>query len=198
MSLKEGFLPPTIHLPAGLSKPLSMQVSNGLYAWASMTHGDSFARQFGEGDWFLLTVTGHDANGKTLGSVDFNLADMRGEDAYILDEWTTLDLSPLGAGVRSLTFSMNSSDVGDWGMNTPAYFAIDDLETVEPAPGETWAGFPIANGAWVDTGATGWFGIAADDPNWVWFENLGLWAYVPDDSQAAIEAGEGFWTYASR
>jgi hypothetical protein len=36
--------------------------------------------------------------------------------------------------VKSLEFSLNSSDAGVFGMNTPAYFALDDLNCVpEPA-----------------------------------------------------------------
>ena len=67
------------------------------------------------------------------GEVEFYLADYRfadnGED-YIVDTWEYIDLSSLGA-VKSLEFGLSSSDVGDFGMNTPAYFALD---TVVPEP----------------------------------------------------------------
>ena len=64
------------------------------------------------------------------------LADFRFSDDgldSILEEWVFLDLSGLGA-VRELHFGFESSDVGVFGINTPTYFAIDDLVTV-PEPG---------------------------------------------------------------
>jgi hypothetical protein len=43
-----------------------------------------------------------------------------------------VDLTLLGAATR-LTFGLSSSDNGPFGMNTPAYFALDSL-TVTPVP----------------------------------------------------------------
>ena len=48
------------------------------------------------------------------------------EEDYILDAWTWVDLSSLGE-VSGLQFTLSSSDNGEYGMNTPAYFAIDDI-----------------------------------------------------------------------
>ena len=71
-----------------------------------------------------------------IGTVDFYLADYRFADNskdYIVENWEYVDLSSLGV-VKSLEFSLNSSDAGVFGMNTPAYFAMDDLNCVpEPA-----------------------------------------------------------------
>ena len=38
-------------------------------------------------------------------------------------------MQPLGA-VDSLTFELHSSDVGTYGMNTPAYFCLDNLNDI--------------------------------------------------------------------
>jgi hypothetical protein len=65
--------------------------------------------------------------------VDFYLADYRSDEDYIINAWTWVDLTGLGA-VYGLEFSLSSSDNSDYGMNTPAYFAMDNLETV-PVPG---------------------------------------------------------------
>lgn len=105
-------------------------VNNATYAALSMLHGDMFAKKFVAGDWFKLEVTGHDADGTATGTVGFYLADYRASDPtnhYIVSEWTWLDLRPLGAGVTTLHFALSSSDVGDFGMNTPSYFAMDGL-----------------------------------------------------------------------
>lgn len=112
--------------------------TNTTYAALSMLNGDDFAKKFGgdsgnDPDWFLLTITGYDADSVATGQVPFYLADYRFSDNsedYIIDEWAWVDLSSLGSIVR-LEFGLNSSDVGDWGMNTPAYFAMD---TVIPEP----------------------------------------------------------------
>ncbi len=116
--------------------------TNNAYAYHSMTDGDGFAKPFGgaagtDEDWFLLSIYGLDENYTRTGDVvEFYLADYRFADAaddYIVSDWTWVDLSSLGS-VSGLEYALSSSDVGDWGMNTPAYFAMDNLSVVpEPA-----------------------------------------------------------------
>lgn len=119
-------------------------VTNTTYAYFSMLEGDSFAKKFGEDtsasgvidgtngeDWFLLTVYGLGLDSLPTGdSVNFYLADYRfpdDADDYIIDEWTWVELFSLGS-VHGLDFVLSSSDTsGGVGMNTPAYFAMDDL-----------------------------------------------------------------------
>lgn len=108
--------------------------TNSTYAALSMLNGDGFAKQFGgasgsDADWFMLTITGLDSFGQSTGSVDFMLADYRFADSaddYIVTDWRWVDLSALGT-VSSLQFALASSDNGAFGMNTPAYFAMDNL-----------------------------------------------------------------------
>ena len=117
----------------------SLEVTNTTYAALSMLLGDSFAKKFGgdsgnDPDYFTLTIEGLDASGQPVGTVDVFLADYRFSDNaldYILDEWVTVDLGPV-ANARSLSFSVNSSDVGVFGMNTPSYFAVDDIVMLTP------------------------------------------------------------------
>ena len=40
-----------------------------------------------------------------------------------------MDLGSLGR-VDSLMFALESTDVGEWGMNTPAFFCIDNLYVI--------------------------------------------------------------------
>jgi len=115
-------------------------VTNTTYAYWSINDGDAFSKKFGgedgnDPDWFKLTITGKDAGDKATGTVAFYLADYRFEDTsrdYIVDQWTWVDLSPLGE-IAGLEFVLSSSDEGDWGMNTPAYFALDHLNTCSGA-----------------------------------------------------------------
>ncbi len=125
--------PPRIDVPAGVSL-VSAAVTNTTYAYLSMRDGDSFAKKFGgssgdDPDWFKLTIVGKDLAENLIASVEFYLADFRFSDNaldYILNTWAAVDLSPI-ASARILEFALDSSDVGAWGMNTPAYFALDNI-----------------------------------------------------------------------
>lgn len=121
---------------------LGASFTNTTYAAMSMLEGDFVAKRFGgddgtEADFFRLSIHGY-AGGQSTGTVEFYLADFRFEnsaDDYIISNWTFVDLSGLGS-VDELRFSFASSDVGDWGINTPAYFAMDDFLAVpEPSLG---------------------------------------------------------------
>ena len=115
-------------------KDLSFKVANSTYTALSMKDGDQFAKKFGgetgnDPDWFKLTVTLSDSSDNTLGIADLLLADYTSDDNskdYISNTWTKVDLSAF-KGIKKLTFSLSSSDTGDWGMNTPAYFCLDDI-----------------------------------------------------------------------
>jgi len=111
-------------------------VTNSNFAYYSMLNGDMFAKKFGgetgdDPDWFLLTITGKDGNGVQTGTVEFYLADYRfGDNSrdYIVNTWEYVNLTSFGA-VKSLEFSLSSSDIGPWGINTPLYFVMDTVIT---------------------------------------------------------------------
>jgi hypothetical protein len=115
---------PTISIPDG------MQVQSALFtnttnAALSMLNGDQFAKKFGPSDWFDLTITGKDAGNHALGTVEFYLA----QNGSLVSTWQSVNLSSLSAA-KTLVFSLTSSDTGAFGMNTPAYFAMDDITLV--------------------------------------------------------------------
>jgi uncharacterized protein (TIGR03382 family) len=128
-----GSLQPTITLPAGAS-PVSVDLTNTTYAYLSMRDGDPFAKKFGgpggnDPDFFKLTITGRDSGNAIVGTVDFYLADFRfanNAQDYLISDWTTVPLGSL-SGAQTLSFALASSDNGTFGMNTPAYFAIDNV-----------------------------------------------------------------------
>lgn len=106
--------------------PVSVMVTNSTYAYLTLRDGDQFSKKFGPNDWFMLTITGYDGSGTAIGSVNFYLADFQSSKSVMVDSWTSVDLSRL-KNVSELVFSLSSSDNGDWGMNTPAYFCLDNL-----------------------------------------------------------------------
>lgn len=95
--------------------------TNSSYLVNSVENGDDYAKKFETGkDYFKVTVTAD--NGK---SVDFYPADYR-TGVTVVKDWKWLDLSSLGR-VKSLTFTFDGTDKGEWGLNTPLYVCIDDL-----------------------------------------------------------------------
>lgn len=113
-----------------------LYITNNTYAYYSILDGDTFTEKFGgvtgnDPDYFLLTIKAYRAGELSTDSVNFYLADYRFEDNsqdYIIDDWQFVDLSTLGA-VDSLSFALSSTDNSPmFGMNTPAYFCIDDVK----------------------------------------------------------------------
>lgn len=114
-------------------------VTNNLWAYQSITEGDYSSTPFGgnsgnDPDWFKLTATGKNAEGQTVGTLDFYLADYRfanNEEDYVVTTWEWFDLSPLGA-VHTISFSLSSTKGNAYGMLTPAYFCIENFNGEAP------------------------------------------------------------------
>jgi Domain of unknown function (DUF4465)/PEP-CTERM motif len=119
---------------------LGTSITNSTWAALDMLNGGSVGKKFGgasgnDADWFKLTITGYISGIPTGSAIDFYLADYRFADNsfdYIVDEWTYVDFSALGTA-DELRFSMDSSDTGAFGVNTPTYFAMDNFLAV-PEP----------------------------------------------------------------
>lgn len=119
-----------------LNAPLTGDSIRGCYitnsAWTANTilnaKESDYAHKFAKGDWMKITFTGHRADG-TEATVDYYLADYRAAkeaDYYCLDTWQWVDLRSLGK-VTSITYSLSGSDSGQYGLNTPAYFCLDNF-----------------------------------------------------------------------
>ena len=119
-------------------------ITNATYSYLSMRDGDAFAKKFGgvtgdDADYLLLTIKKYKDGVLSTDSVNFYLADYRFTDNsqdYIVDDWQYVDLTSLG-DVDSLAFTLTSTDNGAFGMNTPAYFCIDDLTTADVSTSTT-------------------------------------------------------------
>ncbi len=124
-------------------------ITNTTFAYKSMLLGDTangFSRRFGDTtgtgsgntiaqggypDYFKLTIKGFKNGQLKADSVEFYLADYRFQNNsldYIVDNWQWVNTSSLGE-VDSLKFWMLSSDVGQFGINTPLFFALDNFST---------------------------------------------------------------------
>ena len=48
----------------------------------------------------------------------------------IVDSWQRVDLSSLG-NIDKIIFELTSTDMGEYGMNTPSYFCLDRLTVAQ-------------------------------------------------------------------
>ena len=142
-------------------------VNNTTYAAVTMRDGDAygFSKKFGgatgdDPDWFRLTITGKDLDGQVIGATHHYLADYRFTNNaldYIQSAWQWVDLRGFGPNVKTLHFALESSDTSAFGMNTPAYFALDDLVfAYAPAAGQTGSTAVARGDPRILTWAVGW------------------------------------------
>lgn len=121
------------------SKIQSFDITNTTYAALAIL-GDDGGGGFVNGPledsdgFFSLTITGFDLAGIETGQQTFALADFRGSSNVFVQSWTTLDVSGLNANRLSFSYT-GSDDQPNNFLNTPAYFALDNLTvTAVPEP----------------------------------------------------------------
>lgn len=97
--------------------------TNNAWTVDAILNGDGMTPgKFEAEDWLKCTVTGNKADGTTA-TVDIVLA----ENGDYVKEWKYADLSSLGK-VVSLSFAFSGTKNNDYGLTTPAYMCIDDIE----------------------------------------------------------------------
>jgi len=124
----------------------SFDVTNTTYAYLAIKFGDDGnetpyvkgpfqdATESTPADFFRVVVNGLDASNSIISSTQFSLA----EGSSVLDTWMNVDLSVLGQ-VNGLSFEYLSSDTSGSFLNTPAYFAFDNLDyQAVPLPAAAW------------------------------------------------------------
>ena len=113
--------------------PLSFSITNSTYAALDMEQGSSFSKKFGgvdgnDPDYFRVLVNYVDAADSVLRVDTVYLADFRFEDNsmdYILKDWKEIKaFTPRDITFHKIVFNLESSDNGNFGMNTPAYFCL--------------------------------------------------------------------------
>lgn len=111
---------PTIHFSSAVNiKSLMLTNNTTTLAYVAKYPGTTSAWK--TTDELDLVIEG--MNGATkIGTVTVALA----KETEHIQSWTKIDLTALGS-VTSVVFSMTSTDVGSWGINTPTYACIDDV-----------------------------------------------------------------------
>ena len=103
----------------------SMYVTNTNYFLNSVTYGDGINAAADESTWINLVIFGYNSEGEEIGKISVPLV---ATCKQILMKWKRVDLSSLGK-VFALGFNFEASEDqrGSYWLNTPAYFAYDDV-----------------------------------------------------------------------
>lgn len=103
------------------------------YLYGNITEGNAYGNDPGKslkevGGWFKVTATGYNAAGTKTATVEKYICDYRNASSpvEIASTWETWDVSAMGR-VNKVVFNFEGSDTGQWGLNTPAYLAIDNI-----------------------------------------------------------------------
>lgn len=97
--------------------------------WEAIKNGGVFsARQFTKQDTLALIISGLNSDKQETRSITYYLA----VDGEMNSGWVQVPLTALGK-TEGLSFRMTTTDMGDFGANTPMYFALDGL-TVNTNP----------------------------------------------------------------
>lgn len=110
---------------------LGCYVSLNTWTYYTVLFGDVASRAFTEADSLTLTIHGVHAD-ETEAKVEVPLASYSNGRLNAATGWSYVDLTPLGA-VNELYFTVDGTDKGAYGLNTPAYFCLDKLQ-VRTAP----------------------------------------------------------------
>ncbi len=101
------------------------------YTYASITDEDinTFARKFDEGDYLKVVFTPLDDFERPVGEgVECYVVDYRDGKRFIADNWQAFYLGIMAYG--NVRVTIETSDVGEWGANTPLYICMDDLNYI--------------------------------------------------------------------
>lgn len=118
----QGMKSPTMFFD-GEYTPLEVQICQSAYTLTSIKNGDGFAKKFTKQDTLTLMIAGLDGEQNETNKVVYYLA----VDSVFNEAWTKVDLSSIGK-CMGLSFSLTSTDIGEYGMNTPGYFALDAMK----------------------------------------------------------------------
>lgn len=119
---------PTLSFADGKARTIKSCYVNATTYFVSITElGNDFSPALAEGDKITLYATGYDAEGVETKTIEMVMA----EKGNITKSWKKWDLSSLGE-VVSVRFNIKGGPTDEWGMMSPKYFALDNIEIVTP------------------------------------------------------------------
>jgi len=114
----------------------NISITNSTYTYFTIRYGNEYATMFGgqsgdSPDYFHLNITFVDTAGVEKRISPIALADYTFADPAldrILRGWINMNFSGVGY-IKYIIFQLDSSDKGEWGINTPTYVCIDNIVT---------------------------------------------------------------------
>ena len=115
-----------------LKKPVHLSVVKlnlTTYTYASITNEaiNDFARAFIDGDYLKVVFTAMKGN-EITGVDECYVVDFRDGKRIMATDWTEYSLVNLGRDYDHVRVTIETTDIGEWGANTPLYIALDDLK----------------------------------------------------------------------
>lgn len=110
-----------------------IEVCNTSYVYGTIVNGNNFSQPLSSNNgWFKVQAYGYDAQGNITNGgkpVEFIVCNysQTGAAKAIDNDWEDWNLSQLGL-VNRVVFNFVGSDASAWGLNTPAYIALDNIE----------------------------------------------------------------------
>jgi len=109
----------------------SIEIVNTAYAYISMLNGDKIGKKFtsADRDSFVVWVYGYKDSVLKDSSLIYlaNFTQKDSAQAFILKDWIKVDFNALFSDCNNYKFILKSSDNSMFGMNTPSFFAVDNL-----------------------------------------------------------------------
>ena len=114
-----------------LKKPVHLsdvKLNLTTYTYASITNEaiNDFARAFTDGDYLKVVFTAMKGN-EITGVDECYVVDYRDGKRIMATDWTEYSLVNLGSDYDHVRVTIETTDIGEWGANTPLYIALDDL-----------------------------------------------------------------------
>lgn len=128
--------PPEFSFESGVERQIvSLDLMNSTMMYQYMKYGFYSYAPLAAGDWCEVTFTGYDAEGAETGTVTVAVGDYRDGKEYIMEEWTTVDLTPLGK-VNKVAVAMNWSDT--WNKPSSGNWAVcaDNIKMIKEETAE--------------------------------------------------------------
>lgn len=126
---------PQMAFAEGVTRKIaSAKVNNVAKYWHVIKAGYYSKPAFSDGDYYEVIFTGYDAAGVETGSVPVVLADFRDGQSFIMDQWTEVDLSALGAVNKVVLTAIPSETLSDAFYGDYYSVCVDEMKVEAETP----------------------------------------------------------------
>ena len=106
---------------------VKLNLTTYTYASISDENINDFARKFEDGDYLKVVFTPISGYSESANKVECYVVDFRDGKRNMATNWNQFSLTGLGTDYDRVRVTIETTDVGEWGANTPLYICLDDL-----------------------------------------------------------------------